>query len=79
MNKETLERANKLKTEIDHTKKMISALEAPYMNSIRAVNYWGDKETTEVCIFERDSILYETIINHFKNILTEQQKEFDAL
>ena len=79
MNVEQLNKANKLLIEIEHTKKMISSLQAPYTNAIRANSYNSGKETTEVHLFESDSKLSKLLINYFNDVLAELQKEFDSL
>lgn len=79
MNSEILKKANELDKEITSIKQTISALESPYVSSIRATNYRGEKEITEVCISQNDEVLHDLIVNHFKDKLNKLQMEFDSL
>jgi hypothetical protein len=79
MKPDLLNRANNLKIEIESTQKMILALEAPYVNCLRANQYTDCRDTTEVYLFETNDDLHIVILNHFKCKLAKLQKEFDEL
>ena len=60
----TLEKANEAKRKLERLESFISALEAPYMNSIRASNFVGNTEKAETLIFERKDELQSIILDY---------------
>lgn len=79
MKTEQLQKANELSEEIEKVKKMISALNKPHVNSVKAVSYIGDKENTQVYLFQTDDKLWNIILNYFKSELAGLQEEFNKL
>lgn len=79
MNIEKLEIGNKLLVKIKDTKETISALNSPYFNCIRAINYWGDKETTKCINLDRDGELFALILDYYTKELDKLTNEFNEL
>lgn len=79
MTDEQFSKANKLHEKIKETTKMINDLQSCYMNTIKAINYRGEREDSSCIVFSKGDELHSAILNYFKNHLETLQKEFENL
>lgn len=77
MTTEKLSKAKEIDSEIKSLVKIKNALNSPYVNQIKCINFSGDKENTET--FTVDNELKEIIDAYLSQKIDALEKEFEEL
>lgn len=79
MTDEYLSKVNELHKKIKETTKMINDLQSCYINTIKAINYRGEREDSSCIAFSQGDELHSVILNYYKNHLEKLRKDFENL
>lgn len=77
MTKETLLKAKEIDSEIKSLTKIKNALDSPYVNQIRCINYSGNQEVSATVIV--DDALKQIIENYILQKIDNLEKELEDL
>lgn len=79
MTEEKLKKALEIEQKISTYKKFLKAFDSPYVNVIRANDYDGDREKSQIILLCSEPELESTIIKYFADKVEQLEKEFEEL
>lgn len=79
MTEDTLKTGNKILEKLKEKREFLKAYNAPYINTIRACDFKGEKADDKVIYVEKDSDLSKAIIECVKTRIAELEKQLEEL
>lgn len=76
---EKLEKANEIYKKLKEKKDFLKAFDSPFSNSIRACDYDGNRDNSQVLLLENDKNLSDFIRSYISDQITELEKQLEDI
>ena len=78
MTEETLDKAYEINRSIKKYKSFLKAFDSPYVNIIKANNYEGNKDKSQIIMLSSEPELESMVIRYFADKIESLEREFEA-
>lgn len=79
MTVEQLEKANQINKEMKEKKEFLKAFNSPFVNAIRACDYDGHRDNSQVLCLENDKNLSDFIRGYISDQIAELEKQLEDI